>query len=131
MVEDAVIIDGTCPGDTWRASYQDWIDGGFAGCVLSVGGMASCSETCAGVGDVYRVIREDPRLELALTADDVRRAHETGRLAVLLHLQGTQELGEDPNLVEVFHRSGSGSWGWPTTAQAWCVTAARCRTTPG
>jgi membrane dipeptidase len=106
MVEDAVIIDGTCPGDTWRASYQDWIDGGFAGCVLSVGGTASCSETCAGVGEVYLVIREDPRLVLALTADDVHRAHETGRLAVLLHFQGTQELGEDPNLVEVFYRLG-------------------------
>jgi membrane dipeptidase len=106
MVEDAVIIDGTCPGDTWRAGYQDWIDGGFSACVVSVGGTASSSETCAGVGEVYRMIRDDPRLVLALTADDLHRAHETGRLAVLLHFQGTQELGEDPGLVEVFSRLG-------------------------
>ncbi len=106
MVHNALIIDGTCPGETWQARYQDWIDGGFSACALSVGGSGSGSQAMTGLAGVYRTIREDPRLVLALSADDIRRAHASGQLAVLLHFQGTQELGYDPGLVEVFWRLG-------------------------
>lgn len=99
------MFDATCTPDVWLAGYPDWLEGGFAGCALSCGGSSS-AQAIASVGRAYRLIRSDPRLTLASTARDIRDARATGRLAVLLHFQGTEPLEHDVNLVEVFWRLG-------------------------
>ncbi len=43
---------------------------------------------------------------LVSTTKDIVRAKEEAKLALYLQFQGTEELGYDPELIEVFHRLG-------------------------
>lgn len=54
-----------------------------------------------------RQIAEWPdHLVLALGADDVLGAHASGRLAVGLHLEGTECLERDPDVIDLFYALG-------------------------
>lgn len=105
-MEEMLTIDGTCPGVTWRQNYEQWIEGGVTACALSIGGTNSARDGLSAIASAYRLIREDPRLALALNGDDIRRAHRDGKLAVYLQFQGTQELEYEPDLVEIFWNLG-------------------------
>ncbi|MDK2784509.1 MAG: rane dipeptidase [Bacillota bacterium] len=54
----------------------------------------------------YRELEEESDLLLALSAQDVRRAQEEGKVAAVLSLEGGEPLGDDPGLLEVFYRLG-------------------------
>ncbi|MFF5233706.1 dipeptidase [Dactylosporangium sp. NPDC000521] len=101
-----MIVDGTCTPDQWWSGYQDWIEGGFTACVLSVGGGSAPASAVAALGAVHRRLRETDRLQLVLTAAEMRHAAAQRRLAVLLHFQTTHLLGDNPDLVEVYWRLG-------------------------
>lgn len=102
---DALIIDATCPPDLWVPGYADWLDGGFSACALSVGG-GTVGGAVAALGAAYRMVRNDPRLTQVQSAQDIREAHRSGRLGVLLHFQSTRALDYEPDLVEVYQRLG-------------------------
>lgn len=55
---------------------------------------------------IRREIAQDERLTLIESVADVRAAQEAGKLAISLNLQGTNNLGADLNLVEVWYRLG-------------------------
>ncbi|TDC53271.1 membrane dipeptidase [Jiangella ureilytica] len=103
---DAIVIDGTCPALWWREQYPSWIAGGATACVVSVAAWESCRDTVGLLGDTYRFLRERDDLVLATTADDIRAAKRDGKLAVVLHFQGTQPVEYDAGLVEVYWRLG-------------------------
>jgi membrane dipeptidase len=58
------------------------------------------------LGRVRREIRHDDRLRLISTVADIRKSHQDGRLAVSLNLQGTNNLGGDLNLVQLYYDLG-------------------------
>jgi membrane dipeptidase len=73
----------------------------------------------------YRLAERYPdRVELARTADDVRRITDAGRLAVLLALEGGAVILDDPAMLRAFHRLGvtsmtlthSATTGWADSA---------------
>jgi membrane dipeptidase len=51
-------------------------------------------------------IEENDELVLALSADDIRRAHATGKVAVILCLEGAAPIEDDTALLRVFYDLG-------------------------
>ena len=52
------------------------------------------------------IARREGDFVLALTAQDVTRAHAEGRFAVGLHLEGTECLERDPDVLDLFYALG-------------------------
>jgi membrane dipeptidase len=103
---EAVVIDGTCPGEHWRDTFGTWAAGGASACVVSVAAWQSCRDTMDRLAQVYRLVRERDELRLALEAEDIRAAKRDGKLAVVLHFQGTHPFEYEPDLAEVYWRLG-------------------------
>jgi membrane dipeptidase len=104
--EDAVVIDGTCPGAYFKEHWRDWLHGGASCCVVSVTSIESARETVSLLGQWHRFVEERPELLLAETVDDVHRAKREGRLGVMLHLQGTHPFEYETDLLVVYQRAG-------------------------
>lgn len=51
------------------------------------------------------------QLEIVLTAADVRRLPESGKIGAILSLEGAEALGEDPGVLRMFYRLGVRSLG--------------------
>lgn len=67
-------------------------------------GLADASHRLAAA---RRQIADWPdHLVLALTAADVRAAREAGKMAVGLHLEGTECLERDPDMIDLFYAAG-------------------------
>jgi membrane dipeptidase len=103
---DAIIIDGTCPGEHWREAFSSWASGGASACVVSVAAWESCRETMDRLGEIFRMARESNELCLATGTADIRAAKRDGKLAIVLHFQGTGPFEYDPDLVEIYFRLG-------------------------
>ena len=103
---EAIVIDGTCPGEHWRDAFSSWIAGGASACVVSVAGWESCRETMGVLGDTFRMIRDKDELLLAADTAGIRAAKRDGKLAVVLHFQGTGPFEYDLDLAEVYWRLG-------------------------
>src|SRR5690242_14506042 len=91
----AMVVDGTCSGDWWQEHFGDWLTGGACACVVSMAAWESCRETVGLLGEMYRFIREHDELVLATSVQDIRDAKRDGRLAVVLHFQGTHPFEYD------------------------------------
>jgi membrane dipeptidase len=102
----SVVVDGTCPVVEWRENFGHWLAGGTSACVVTVSAWESCRDAVGLLGGIYKLIRDNDELCLAVNAHDVREAKRAGRLAVILHFQGTQPFEYDSNLVEAFWRLG-------------------------
>jgi membrane dipeptidase len=102
----AIVIDGTCPGEHWRETFSSWVSGGASACVVSVAAWESCRETMDRLGEVFRMVRESDELCLAIDAADIRAAKQHGKLAVILHFQGTCPFEYDLDLAEIYGRLG-------------------------
>jgi membrane dipeptidase len=57
--------------------------------------------------EYYDVTRNEPRLRIVRTTDDIRQAKADGVVGLILGAQNAQILENDPGLVEVFHVLGS------------------------
>jgi membrane dipeptidase len=103
---DAIVIDGACPGEYWRAHRDDWVEGGATACALTVGWPGPAQEALYDIADALRMIREEPELRLATSVADIRTAKADRALAVVLHFQGPEPLEYEPALLEPFWRMG-------------------------
>lgn len=107
MAEGKLLIDGTCPGEHWRENYEAWRSGGASCCVVTVASTEDCRTAVGLVAEMLRFVRERADdLVLARDTETILRAGDEGRLAVVFHLQGTQPLEYDADLVEVYHQLG-------------------------
>lgn len=103
---EAIVVDGTCPGVWWRDQFATWLAGGTTACVVTVAAWESCRETIGLLGEMYRLIRDRDELVLATSVQQIRDAKRDGKLAAVLHFQGTQPLEYDAGLVELYWRLG-------------------------
>jgi membrane dipeptidase len=103
---DAIVIDGTCPGEHWQEAYASWASGGASACVVSVAAWESCRETLDRIGEVLRLVRERDELCLATDTAGIRAAKRDGKLAAILHFQGTLPFEYDLDLAEIYWRLG-------------------------
>ncbi len=102
----ATVIDGTCPGEHWREAFSSWSSGGASACVVSVASLEGCRATLDRLGEVFRLVRDRAELCLATDTETIRAARRDGKLAVILHFQGTGPFEDDLGLAEIYWRLG-------------------------
>ena len=103
---DAIVIDGTCPGEHWLEAFSTWSEGGASACVVSVASLEGCRPTLDRIGEVLRLVRESDNLCLATDTADIHAAKREGKLAAILHFQGTGPFEDDLGLAEIYWRLG-------------------------
>jgi membrane dipeptidase len=103
----ALVLDAVCPGEHWFDNYREWIAGGANACAISVGSDGPARHALYALAHTYRFVREhDDELRLATSVPDIRTAKTDGKLAVILHFQGTMPMEYEPDLLEAFWRLG-------------------------
>jgi len=59
------------------------------------------------IASYYRIIRNDPKLELIETVDDIFRVKEEGKVGILIVFQDARPMADNPAMVELFYRLGT------------------------
>jgi membrane dipeptidase len=71
-------------------------------------GQAAVTATLEQIDIVHRMMRKYPEtFELALTADDVERVFEKGRIASLIGMEGGHSIDSSLGALRMFHRLGA------------------------
>lgn len=103
---EAIIIDNVsffCEG------YSDYLAG--AGVTALNITVPDIQDDEAGalrnIASYYRVIRDDPKMMLIETADDILRAKREGRCGIIIGFQNARPLNYDVTMVELFYRMGT------------------------
>lgn len=79
---------------------------GTSACVVSVAPWEGCRETMDRLGDLFRLVRQHDELCLVTDTAGIRAAKRDGKLAVVVHFQGTCPFEYDLDLAEVYYRLG-------------------------
>jgi membrane dipeptidase len=101
-----LLIDGACPLARDPAELRRYRAGGVTVCMPTVGGREGAGETAVTLARMHRALRTRDDLLLVRGPADVRRAQASGRLGLLLHLQGGDPFERDVTLVEAFRALG-------------------------
>ena len=105
--EESVVVDGLQINNWSREVLEEVRAGGISGVNATCAVWEGTTETLRAVADWYRLAAENADLvTLGTSADDIRKAKEEGRVAVLLGFQNTSPFGDDFRLVEIFARLG-------------------------
>ena len=102
-----IIIDGTAAQDYFRPHFSEWLQGGATCCAITLAGMGDGRKAIGNIEDTYRFLNEhSDKLLLATSVDRIREAKRSGKIAAVLHFQGTEPLEQDVGLAKVFSRLG-------------------------
>ncbi|MEV0698932.1 membrane dipeptidase [Saccharopolyspora sp. NPDC050389] len=105
--EDWLVVDGLQINNWDRGVLEQLRAGGVGAVNATCAVWEGPEETLRAVGAWCRLAAANPDIvTLADGVDAIRRAHENGRIAVLLGFQNTSPFGDDFRLVEVFRRLG-------------------------
>jgi membrane dipeptidase len=104
---EAIIIDATCPLARRVEHIDWWREGGATAIAPTVTGMRGNARSgFAMVGAWQRYVRERDDTMLVLTASDIERAKQQGKLGLILHCQGTALIEDELDLVDAYHAAG-------------------------
>ena len=105
--EESVVVDGLQINNWDRGVIEELLAGGVSGVNATCAVWEGPLETLRAVADWYRLAADNADiLTLAQTGDDIRKAKQERRVAVVLGFQNTSPFGDDYRMVEVFHRLG-------------------------
>ncbi len=103
----SIVIDALTPLYVLDEPYTSALaDGGVSGGFLSIASPQSWDEVMKRTETALTKIEQNPLLTLALTASDIRRAKQDGKIALVLLTQAMDMLEKDPQRVRVLHRLG-------------------------
>lgn len=106
---DSVIIDAVCPLVMDDPSYLEWYrEGGVTALAPTVGGWENAHTTLSRIAAWHRVLREREDLLLVQTAAQIEGAKQSGRLGVYFHLQGTDPIEDNLDLIDLYKALGVG-----------------------
>lgn len=107
--QDSVVIDAVCPLAQDHAKYLDWYrEGGVTTLAPTVGSTESARATLDAIAIWHRLLREREDLLLVTRAADVETAKRLGRLGIYLHIQGTDPIEDNLDLIDVYKCLGVG-----------------------
>ncbi len=113
MIRGTVPCDAILPWTEYgnlelrRQTLPRYLASGYGLVSLSLASDAEGPEKLLHVlARVRREIRADDTLALTSNVQDVRRARQVGKLAISLNLQGSNNLGRDLNLVQLYYDLG-------------------------
>jgi membrane dipeptidase len=106
---ECIVIDAVCPLVMEDPSYLEWYrEGGATAVAPTVGGWEGAGTTLARVARWHRILRERHDLLLVRQADDIETAKRSGRLGIYLHLQGTDPVEDNLDLIDLYRALGVG-----------------------
>lgn len=107
--QDSIVIDAVCPLAEQDPKYLDWYrEGGVTTLAPTVGGTESARVTLDAIAVWHRLLRECEDLLLVTRAADVATAKRSRRLGIYLHLQGTDPIERNLDLIDVYKGLGVG-----------------------
>jgi microsomal dipeptidase-like Zn-dependent dipeptidase len=105
--EDSVVVDGLQINNWDRSVLEELRAGGVSGVNATCAVWEGPLETLRAVADWYRLAADNADVvALAETADDIRKAKQEQRVAVVLGFQNSSPFADDYRMVEVFARLG-------------------------
>jgi membrane dipeptidase len=107
---NSIVIDSVCPLVMDDQSYVDWYrEGGLTAIAPTVGGWDDCAQTTLNRLAVWhRVLRERSDLVLVRRATDVESVKEEKKLGVYFHIQGTDPVETNLDLIDLYKTLGVG-----------------------
>jgi membrane dipeptidase len=104
---DRVLIDGLQYCNWSEKIFRELNAGGVTAIHVTICYHENFRETIANIGQWNRWFQDFPDLICpAYTAEDVRRAKQDGRTAVIFGFQNPSPIEDDLSLVEIWHRLG-------------------------
>ena len=106
---ESIVIDAVCPLAEHNAKYLDWYrEGGVSALAPTVGSIESARATLDSIAAWHRRLRERDDLLLVTRAADIEAAKRSGRLGIYLHIQGTDPIEDNLDLIDVYKQLGVG-----------------------
>ena len=106
--KDTIIIDGVCPLLMEKANVDWYLDGGVTVAVPTVAIREPAEQTLRNLGAWLRFIDTDKRLRLVRNSNDVQQAKASNQMGIVFHLQGTDPVEDDLNLLDAYKKLGVG-----------------------
>jgi membrane dipeptidase len=106
---DSIVIDAVCPlvmhDPRHLALYRA---GGVTALAPTVGGWEDARATLTRIAAWHRVLREHDDVLLVRQAGDIEVARQRGRLGIYFHLQGTDPVDDNLDLIDLYKGLGVG-----------------------
>lgn len=107
--EQSLIIDAVCPLVMDDARYLAWYrEGGVTALAPTVGSTESARRTLDRIAAWCKRLRERSDLMWVRVASDVEMAKVQRKLGIFLHLQGTDPIEDNLDLIDVYKHLGVG-----------------------
>jgi membrane dipeptidase len=107
--QDSIVIDAVCPLAAYDARYLEWYrEGGVTALAPTVGSTESARVTLDSIATWHRRLRDREDLLLVRRASDVETAKRSGRMGIYLHIQGTDPIESDLDMVDLYKQLGVG-----------------------
>lgn len=106
----SIVIDAVCPLVMDAPEYLQWYrEGGVTALAPTVGSTENARTTFNRIAAWHRLLRERDDLLLVQQAGDVAAAKRTGRLGIYFHMQGTDPIEDNLDLIYVYKALGVGA----------------------
>lgn len=106
---EGIVIDAACPLVMEEPHYLDWYrEGGVTIVAPTVGGWDTIQATMSRIGSWWRLLGKRADVSLVRTSSDVEEVKAGGRIGVYFHLQGTDPIEGDLDLVDAYKALGVG-----------------------
>jgi membrane dipeptidase len=106
---DSIVIDAVSPLVKDNPQYLEWYrEGGVTALAPTVGSTDNASTTLSRLATWHRLHREREDLLLVRQARDVERAKQSGQLGIYFHLQGTDPIEDNLDLIDLYKALGVG-----------------------
>lgn len=105
----SIVIDAVCPLPMDDPRYLEWYrEGGVSALAPTMASVESARVTLNRLAAWHRLLHERDDLLLAYKAGDIETAKRSGRLGIFLHLQGTDPIEDNLDLIDVYKKLGVG-----------------------
>lgn len=107
--QDSIVIDAVSPLAAYDPKYLDWYrEGGITALAPTVGTTGNARTTLDTIAQWHRILRERGDLLLVSRAADIETAKQSGRLGIYLHIQGTDPIECNLDLIDLYKHLGVG-----------------------
>jgi membrane dipeptidase len=105
----SIVIDAVCPLVMDDPQYLEWYrEGGVTALAPTMGSTESAQPVMSRFAAWHRLLRERKDLLLVREARDIETAKRSGRLGIYFHLQGTDAIEDNLDLVDLYKALGTG-----------------------
>jgi membrane dipeptidase len=102
-----IIIDGACAGMYWNSVFDHFCNGGYTAQLITVHGLGDVKDGIDAYKSMHQFIhRNQDRMMLVTSVSQIHKAKAEGKIGVIFHLQGAENLGADPGNLEIHWRLG-------------------------